>query len=518
MKNGGNMANNNSYEKFYSVKKTKLNDVTSSFECSVNIDSTENISKILAVSVSSGLPQTEALTGEANISGNALVTIVYLTESGLVGNATYCSPYSLKVQNSEITPNAQVLARVTNVDSKVTALNGSTAQVQYEVTLKVYVVSKIEVPYLSETTDDICSTTEDVTYQSLAGTCRNNWMENIEVSVKEPIKQVISTTSDVHLTTAEASEGFVTLCATLISKITYVTDTEAPQIKTVYNKTEVKQEVECEYAKKGSLVDVVIDDNSCEVKTTVTENGEEVKLSITIPLDVFMAIYSINTVTLTSDLFSTENVITSTTQSYENTVSCEPIVFDKKIEGSLVLSDEEPRIDKLLAVNYSKAVITNEYIDGGTYNLSGVLTSNLIYFNDEESRPNSVDVEIPFVVSYQTDIEGDVMFDTSVTVCDVDVMVKKGRDVYVDAVLLVHSNICRTTQGAVISNIETSEQLPEKDCAIEIYFGKVGEKIWDIAKKLFIRPELIYRQNPSITEDVLGEDTRIALYYQKTQK
>ena len=184
------MANNNSYEKFYSVKKTKLNDVTSSFECSVNIDSTENISKILAVSVNSGLPQTEALTGEANISGNALVTIVYLTESGLVGNATYCSPYSLKVQNSEITPNAQVLARVTNVDSKVTALNGSTAQVQYEVTLKVYVVSKIEVPYLSETTDDICSTTEDVTYQSLAGTCRNNWIENIEVSVKEPIRQI----------------------------------------------------------------------------------------------------------------------------------------------------------------------------------------------------------------------------------------------------------------------------------------------------------------------------------------
>lgn len=512
------MANNNSYEKFYSVKKTRLNDVTQSFECSVKIDSSESIIKILAVNVCSGLPQTEALMGEANISGNALVAIVYLTESGLVGNATYCSPYSIKVQNSDITPNSQVLARVCNVESKVTALNNNTAQVQYEVNLKVYTLSKVEVPYLCQTTEDICTKNEEITYQSLSGTCRSNWIENIEVSVKEPVRQVISTTSDVHLISAEASEGFVTLCATLVSKITYVTDTEDQQIKTVYNKTEIKQEVECEYAKKGSLTDVVIDDNSCEVVTNVSDNGEEVKLSITIPLDVVMALYTMDTIAVPCDLFSTNNVINSTTQSYENTISCEPISFDKKIEGSLVLSDDEPRIDKLLAVNYSKAIITNEYIDNGTYNLSGVLTSNLIYFNDEESRPNSVDVEIPFVVSYQTDIEGDVMFDTEVSVCDVDVMVKKGRDVYVDAVLLVHSNICKTTQGAVISDIEISEQLPEKDCAIEIYFGKVGEKIWDIAKKLFIRPELIYKQNPSITEDVLTEDTRIALYYQKNSQ
>lgn len=516
MKIGGNMANNNSCEKFYCVKKTRLSDATASFECSVNIDCTENITKVLAVDVSSGLPQTEALTNEANINGNALVTIVYLTESGLVGNATYCSPYSLKVTSSEITPSAKVLAKVTNVDSKVTSLNSNTAKVQYEVMLKVYVLSTVEVPYLDKVTDDICQTTEEVSYQSLAGTCHNNWIENIELSVKEPIRQVVSVSSDVHLIGQEASEGFVTLSAMLLSKITYVTDTEDAQIKTLYNKTEIKQEVECEYAKKGSLLDVVIDDNSCEVKTSVTENGEEVKLNITIPIDVYVAVYDTNTVTLTSDLFSTKNLLTSTTQSYENTVSCEPIVFDKKIEGSLTLSEDEPRIDKLLAVNYSKVVVTNEYIDMGTYNVSGVLTSNLIYFNDEESRPNSVDVEIPFVVSYQTDIEGDVMFDTSVSVCDVDVMVKKGRDVYVDAVILVHSNVCKTTQGAVISDIETVEQLPEKDCAIEIYFGKVGEKIWDIAKKLFIKPELIYKQNPSLTDDALAEDTKIALYYQKT--
>ena len=512
------MANNNSYDKFFSVKKVRLNDVTSSFECSVTIDSTENIAKVLAVNVSSGLPQTEALNGEANISGNALVTIVYETESGLVGNAQYCSPYSLKVTSNEITPQSHILAKVQNIDSKVTALNNNVASVEYEVTLCVYAVSVVEVPYLSETSDDVCTTMEDMTYQTLLGTCNSNWMENIEVSVKEPVRSVISTTSDVHLTSAESNDGFVTLCATLVSKITYVTDTEEPQIRTVYNKTEVKQEVECSYSTKGSLLDVMIDDNSCEVKTTVSENSEEVKLSITIPLDVRILVYGVNTVTIPADLFSTENVLTTTTQSFENTLTCEPIVFDKKIEGSLLLSDDEPRIDKLLAVNYSKAVITNEYIDSGTYNLSGVLTSNLIYFNDEESRPNSIDVEIPFVVSYQTEIDGDVMFDTHVTACDVDVMVKKGRDVYVDAVLLIHSNVCKTTQGAVISDIEKTEPLPEKDCAIEIYFGKVGEKIWDIAKKLFIRPELIYKQNPTLTEETLPEDMRLALYYQKNYK
>ena len=518
MEIGGNMANNNSYDKFYCAKKTRLNDCTASFECQVKIDTTEEITKVLAVNVNSGLVQTEALNGEANLSGNAFVTIIYLTKTGLVGDATYCSPYSHKVTSSEITTDSNVVARVKDIDCKVTALNGNNAQVQYDIDFSVFVVKNVEVEYLNGTTDDICSTAEEITYQSLAGICKNNWIENIEIGVKEPVRQVLSTTCDVHLTNVDSSEGFVTLNATLISKVTYVTDTEEPEIKTVYNKTEVKQEVECEYAKKDTIVEAYAKQNSCEVKTQVSENGDDVKLNISIPLDVLLLVYSTNTVMVTYDLFSTKNILTSTTQSFENTVSCEPIVFDKKVEGSLVLSEDEPRIDKLLAVNYSKAMITNEYIEGGTYNLSGVLTSNLIYFNDEESRPNSIDVEIPFVVSYQTDIDGDVMFDTSVTVCDVDVMVKKGRDVYVDGVLLVCSNVCKSTQGAVISNVESSEPLQEKDCAIEIYFGKAGEKIWDIAKKLFIRPELIYKQNPSLEGDALSEDTKIALYYQKNQK
>lgn len=72
----------------------------------------------------------------------------------------------------------------------------------------------------------------------------------------------------------------------------------------------------------------------------------------------------------------------------------------------------------------------------------------------------------------------------------------------------------KKVQGAVISELSFTEQVPQKDCAIEIYFAKVGEKIWDIAKKLFVKPEEIYSQNPMVGE-VLEKDEKLAIYYQK---
>ena len=95
-------------------------------------------------------------------------------------------------------------------------------------------------------------------------------------------------------------------------------------------------------------------------------------------------------------------------------------------------------------------------------------------------------------------------------------MVKKGRDVFVDAVVCVYTNVCKSNQAALISQLEYKEELPAKDCAIEIYFGKAGESVWDIAKSLNVTPEKIYNQNPDVSE-VLENDQKLAVYYQKNQ-
>ncbi len=511
------MTNNNSYDKFLVACKQRLKNLDVALECSVSLDSSESVSKILAVNVEGNCTQVEALTGEAIINGNILVSLVYLTEQGLVGNSAYSSPFSTKIADSCINPTSKVYSKVKSIDAKVQSLNNNTAKVDCLIKLNGYCLNNEEISYLCGASSDVCTMEEQTTFETLTSSLNSSWTENMEITLKEPVRQILSSTCDVYVKDVTSADSFVSVSCELVNKLMYLTDEETPQIKSVYTKSDVKQEVECKEATKESKVELDLNVVKNGVKNSINEKENEIKVSLEIPLDVCVRIYETKSVNLITDLYSVENLTETTSSSYENSVVCEPICFEKKIEGSLTLTEEEPRIDKLLAVNYSKAIVTNEYIDDGEYSLSGVITSNLIYFNDEDNNVNSVDVEIPFVVSTKTDYEGDVLADLSVAVEDVDVMVKKGRDVYVDALIKVRTNVCKNVHGAVISELVYADQVPQKDCAIEIYFAKSGERIWDIAKKLFVKPEEIYSQNPQVHE-VLEQDEKLAIYYQKSEQ
>ena len=510
------MTNKNSYDKFLAVDKKRLKDAEVMLECSVSLDSNEVVSKILAVNVEGNCTQVEALTGEANANGNIVVSLVYLTEQGLVGNSVYSSPFSTKFTDALINAKSKVFGKVANIDAKVQSLNNNTAKVDCLIRLKGFCYNNEEISYLSEVSSDVCTLEEQSQFETLSGSLNSSWIENMEIELKEPVRKVLSSSCDVYVKDVTSADSFVSIVCEITNKLMYLTDEETPKIKTVYSKIDVKQEVECEFATKQSKAEVSLNVLKNEVKNSISEKENEIKISLEIPLDACIKIFGTNSVNLITDLYSVENLSETTSVSYENSIMCEPISFEKKIEGSLTLTDEEPRIDKLLAVNYSKAIVTNEYLENGEYSVSGVLTSNLIYLNDEDNNVNSVDVEIPFVVSCQTEYEGEVLTDLSVLADDVDVMVKKGRDVYVDALIKVRTNVCKKVQGAIISELVCADQVPPKDCAIEIYFAKSGERVWDIAKKLYVKPEEIFKQNPQISE-VLEKDEKLAVYYSKNK-
>ena len=79
--------------------------------------------------------------------------------------------------------------------------------------------------------------------------------------------------------------------------------------------------------------------------------------------------------------------------------------------------------------------------------------------------------------------------------------------VRIDSVSKNHNN-----KAFIIHIFPDLDEYPQKDCAIEIYFAKAGENTWDIAKKLNIKEELLYNQNPDLKE-ILEKDEKLAIYY-----
>ncbi|MDD3231882.1 MAG: LysM domain-containing protein, partial [Clostridia bacterium] len=71
-----------------------------------------------------------------------------------------------------------------------------------------------------------------------------------------------------------------------------------------------------------------------------------------------------------------------------------------------------------------------------------------------------------------------------------------------------------TEKGTVITDAIMGEPLPIKEEAIEIYFAKAGDNLWEIAKELRTQPDVIIEQNPDFVSPLL-ENKNIMIYHQK---
>ena len=271
------MTNKNSYDKFLAVDKKRLKDAEVMLECSVSLDSNEVVSKILAVNVEGNCTQVEALTGEANANGNIVVSLVYLTEQGLVGNSVYSSPFSTKFTDALINAKSKVFGKVANIDAKVQSLNNNTAKVDCLIRLKGFCYNNEEIPYLSEVSSDVCTLEEQSQFETLSGSLNSSWIENMEIELKEPVRKVLSSSCDVYVKDVTSADSFVSIVCEITNKLMYLTDEETPKIKTVYSKTDVKQEVECEFATKQSKAEVSLNVLKNEVKNSISEKENEIK-------------------------------------------------------------------------------------------------------------------------------------------------------------------------------------------------------------------------------------------------
>ena len=217
-----------------------------------------------------------------------------------------------------------------------------------------------------------------------------------------------------------------------------------------------------------------------------------------------------------SDIYSLTNNLELVTSSFQQIELENSEYFESKIEGGLTLSETQPRVDKILAVTSPYLISTNSYISDGEIVLEGIAYANVIYLNDEEMTTNSIQIEVPFKISEKTVASENYEIVANIILDNVDVIVKKGRELYFDAKVKAYVSYYRNKTEAVLSDAVEGDLLPAKEQAIEIYFGKQGNALWDIAKNLNISLETLKNQNPDVSE-VLEENRNLIIYYQKNK-
>lgn len=496
--------------KFSVAKKINLPSSDFSIECNVSLGS--EIGKILSIGVKAYDENYETLNGVLNYSGVVDLKIIFMTSDGEINSTCHSCNFSSKFESNEIMTGQEAVISLKVVDYSIESISNEDIRIIVNLNQSGICLGENEVNSIGSADEDVCCKNEEIEIIKLVGSKKESFDVESEVNLRENIKKILATESQVLQKNIESATGFVSLQGEVLTRVLYLTDED--KFDSFYVNEPFKEEIEVDGAEKDFIAEAYLSIKESDVSTQIENDEKGQKLTIKVPVCANIKVFKNELVTVIEDLYSTKNEINITTESFENSVTCPSAMIEDKIEGSLTLEEDAPRVDKVLFASGNSVNLTNVYSQDGQIFVEGIAKTNVVYLNDETNSLNSVQVDVPFSFSDKFDCECEGILVATAVVSDVDVIVKKGRDLYYDAKIKVNLNCYYNKVAGIISEASMTEPLPERDYAMEVVFASSGENAWNIAKSTHVPVEQVTLQNPDLIFP-LEQDSSIVLYYQK---
>ena len=495
---------------FNVAKKYRLEKSEFSVECNVNAG--ENVSKVLSVSLGSTLSSCETLNGVINYSGLIDTKIVFLAEDGRLNTVCLSCPFSSKFESEAIENGQNAFVMLKVIDYNIESINGDNIKLLVSVEQSGFVVASKEVRTIHSGDDDICQKNDEITVVKFIGTASENIEVASEINVRDKINKILLSESSVIVKSIESGVNFVTISGEVSTKVIYINDSDRFESGYVYDT--FKEELEIEGAVRESLVEGNAYVKQESVTAEIVEDEKGCKIVIKVPVCLSVTAYGEENISVIKDLYSIKSEIKVTTESFDMSYVCPLEKVEGKIEGSLVLDEDKPRVDKILFSGGNSVMVTNSYINDGEIFIEGIAKTNVVYLNDEDNSLYSAQIDVPFTISDKFSYPDGGMLFVDAIVHDVDVAVKKGRELFYDAKVKASVRYCYDKVSGIITEAETLEEYPQKDYAMEVVFAHAGDELWDIAKSVKVKEEQILSQNSDVAFP-LAEDSSLILFYQR---
>jgi hypothetical protein len=506
------MSNNANQTKVEAVKQTALGEKKDQYEFTIPLPEGD-ISKILSASASVAITNFEVLVGEVTFSGEACLNIVYSFEDGTVSNSKTCETFNGKFENILFDPSVFVRVFPNVIDLTIEKAGNDSIKVRLTLENTFTGTKNQTIDIFTNNDKNVFVKENEVELtRHKARNCQRFNQKTI-FETKLPVRQILNTTSFATIKKADSLDGMVVFEGEVVTRILYVTNEDRPLLVSLINREDFREEVEHSTATKEAMVEAFVTVINKEIEDKI--NPEEKTIEVDVPLKICYDLYEFSRVRVTADAFSTTNEVNLATEAFPSNEIAGYEVVENKIDGSISLDEHALRVDKILAVDGAYLTQTNRAYSDGELLLEGLVHLNLIYLNDEEENINSVSIEVPYSLKEKIGDDKTILAVKSQSeLVEIDAVAKRGRDIYVDGKIKTSIWTSKETQNAIVSSLELGEAVPERDCAIEIYFAKEGNVFWDVAKDLKISEELLKEQNPNLVEP-FDKDVKVIYYEQR---
>ena len=508
----------NMYDKLLVMRKNKLETKQMIIENNIKAENDHEIVKVLAIDAGVDIDSSQEIgISEQMISGKVVCNLVYLNENEEINStSTFCS-FNYKISDKQIKSGTRLNVKATVIGNDINKIMNNHVKIISTLNFDAVVVANDEVQYLKDAGVNTYTKQKECSVNKHSIMLCEKFGESLFATVKTGVKKILMSSIDCLIKDWSCGPNFVAVECELYGRVLYVDNQENAELQTITMSKNIKQEIEVGGLTKNCSIDLFVQSVKDSINVVIEEKDGETKIELCADIMVCLNSYECEKILCVEDAYSAKEVISITNDEYKNTQICKPEILEDKVEGSVSISMDQPRIDKYLATTNACISVSNAYIKNKEMIIEGIITANVIYLNDEIGGINSVEIEIPFVLDKKTDLVDGCVLEPNISLFDADTMVKRGREIYFDAKLRAYVNACCDESISFITKLDSMGEIEDRKDAIEIYFGKAGESFWEIAKNLKIPSEVIRNQNPELV-DPLEKDQNIALYFQKDRK
>ncbi len=507
------MAFEPNYEKVLASTRVKGGTTQSVIECKLPYTDDKKVGKVLCANAKAYITSSELVGRDVNYNGFVSFQVIYATPDGEVVGMDYTAEFKDKyVLDSEYGVATPVVSTaVVDTNSMVT---GGDVKVVAIVETDVDVIVTTDTNVLTGFGgNDVFSKRSTIRYNTYAGMAYDKIEGLYDVQIKDSVSRVLSVCQSAFVDSVVPYNNYLKLKGGINLDICYLTDGENPTIRTMQTQVDIDGEVALEGIKEGSTIQSELSVASDDIKITTSIDTDNAVVNLVIPVIYRGYVFNSNEMEVVSDLFSITNYTNTTTESLMTFDSYPSISGQEKLSGSVSLDDTAPFIDELLGTCCNHVVMASSNVVDGALVVEGVAHTTVLYLNKELNNVNSVEVEMPF--SFTLDgYEGDVNSITHLALGDITAKSRRGKEIDVNGVLYIFSDFYADHSEAVITKVELEDEVPESECALSIYIAKAGDTIWDIAKEMWVSPDMILEQNPQLPLPI-AEGSKIVIYRQK---
>lgn len=453
------------------------------FVSSVKVLTTSEIKTILNVCAKAVLGQVEQSNNVITISGKIFVNVIYLSGDNQVLSAESVADF---IEKQQVLTVLQEKFAIDDVNIKVDTFSGTEILCSITHNTNIYGIYSYEIAdFVGENTAFVLNK-KTFSSKKFIASCSDNFV--VAEEQESNILNLKILNSKVKVLNFEASAGVDKIIVSGKLLVESIYD-DGEELSTLSKDFEFKQEIECQGTMPNMFVDSIFNESSVSVTPEERENKTNIVYVVSISTKGY--VYEDYEYEIATDMFALDSEIQNSYEFLEfKNLSNENMASDMFISQTDVSSIEN--FDDIIGVFDAKTKLKEvKNIDDKV-----IVDFDIYAFALYKSGEAIKKLDVIYSAKFELDKKADELIDEVLLVAEISSFkVKAGKELETAFKASVYVKYSTLVSEKYVKSYEIKEAKTSSNDGIKVYVTREGETLFDVAKVLGVRPEVIEEQN-----------------------